>query len=253
MKSERDVAGRCGVRCAVKIAFLTLALMLCAPSMNAQVANQSEPQPTSKEYGTFYLTNVAQLRDATDIVTALRNMLPRSKVYFVSSQRAVTILGTPDDLALAKKIISDTDRARNIYRLTYTITDTENGARVGARHVSLVVMSGGKTDFKEGTRVPITTGADQAGSTATQMQYVDVGLNIEATVEDAADRLRLHSRVEQSSVADEKTGTQDPVIRQITLAGTSSLEQGKTVVLGSLDIPGSNRHEEIAVRSDRIE
>lgn len=254
MKVKGGVAGRC-----VMFAVLTLALTVFAQTIQAQTTDSrhSESQQGSKEYRTFYLTNVTQSRPFSEVVTDLRNMLPQAKVYFVSSQNAVSILGTPDELALAQKIILDTDRARKTYRLTYTITDTQNGASVGTRDVSLVVAAGGKTTIKQGNRVPIATGmTSDAGSASTQMQYLDVGLSIEASVDGAPDHLRLHTRVEQSSVAEGKTagaGTQDPVIRQTSLDGVSDIGQGKAVVLGSLEVPGSSRREQISVRSEIVQ
>ncbi|MGH9586021.1 MAG: hypothetical protein ACRD3F_03655 [Acidobacteriaceae bacterium] len=247
MKLKRGVAG---------LVVMTLALVVFAKVIRAQEANRSESQPASKEYKTFYLANVTQPQPFSDIVRDIRNMLPQAKVYYVSSQNAVSILGTPDELALAQKIISDTDRAPKTYRLTYTITDKQNGASVGTRDVSLVVAAGGKTTIKQGNRVPIATGTTgDAGSASTQMQYLDVGLSIEASVDGSPDHLKLHTRVEQSSVAEEKTvaGTQDPVIRQTALDGVSNLEQGKSIVLGSLDVPGSSRREEISVRSEVVQ
>jgi hypothetical protein len=87
------------------------------------------------------------------------------------------------------------------------------------------------------------------------VQYLDVGLNIDATLDAYSDGLRLHTKVEQSSVvADEKSGmgTQDPVVRQTTLEGVSTLVQGKPVVLGALDMPGSTRRQEIEVISELV-
>jgi hypothetical protein len=80
------------------------------------------------------------------------------------------------------------------------------------------------------------------------VQYVDVGLSIEATI----DGSRLRTKVEQSTIADEKSavGAQDPVIRQGVLEETSTLVEGKPLVLGSFDIPGTARHEEIGVVSE---
>jgi hypothetical protein len=42
------------------------------------------------------------------------------------------------------------------------------------------------------------------------------------------------------------------VIRQTKLEGMSTLAPGKPMVLGSLDIPGTTRHEEIEVVSDLV-
>ncbi len=145
---------------------------------------------------------------------------------------------------------------RRVYRLTYTITEMDGSKAIGTQHVALVVATGGKTTMKQGRRVPIVAGGvDAGGSTAnSQVQYVDVGLNIEASVGGSAEGLQLRSKVEQSSMADEKSGigAQDPVIRQTRLEGVSTLAPGKPMVLGSLDIPGTTQHEEIEVVSELV-
>ncbi len=61
---------------------------------------------------TFYLANAWQQNDLNDVQTALRNVLPNTKVYGVQSQNAIVMRGTPDELLLAQKIISDLDKPR---------------------------------------------------------------------------------------------------------------------------------------------
>src|ERR1039457_6611214 len=61
---------------------------------------------------TFYLTNAWQQNDMNDVQTALRNVLPNSKVYGVPSQNAIVMRATPDELTLAQKVINDLDKAR---------------------------------------------------------------------------------------------------------------------------------------------
>jgi general secretion pathway protein D len=61
---------------------------------------------------TFYLTNVAQQNDFTDLQTALRNMFQTAKIYGVASQNAIVMRGTPDELLLAQKLIGDLDKAK---------------------------------------------------------------------------------------------------------------------------------------------
>jgi len=61
---------------------------------------------------TFYLTNVAQQNDFTDVQTALRNMFQTAKIYGVASQNAIIMRGTPDELLLAQKLIDDLDKAK---------------------------------------------------------------------------------------------------------------------------------------------
>lgn len=61
---------------------------------------------------TFYLTNVAQQNDLNDVNTAIRSIMPTAKVYAIAGQNAIIMRGTPDELLLAQKIISDIDKPR---------------------------------------------------------------------------------------------------------------------------------------------
>jgi general secretion pathway protein D len=61
---------------------------------------------------TFYLANAWQQNDLNDVQTALRNVMPNTKVYGVQSQNAIVMRGTPDELLLAQKLISDLDKPR---------------------------------------------------------------------------------------------------------------------------------------------
>jgi hypothetical protein len=88
-------------------------------------------KPASLTYKTFYLSNLIQPQDANDIQTDLRNMLPSAKLYYVPSQSAISIRGSAEDIALAQKILADLDRTRKVYRLTYTITETDAGQPAG--------------------------------------------------------------------------------------------------------------------------
>jgi hypothetical protein len=99
--------------------------------------------------------------------------------------------------------------------------------------------------------VPIVTGSsdDDSSKSNAQVQYMDVGLSIEAFADGVHDGARLRTKVSQSSVAEEKSGVgaQDPVIRQTTLDEITTLVPGKPLVLGSLDIPDTTRKQEIEV------
>ena len=81
------------------------------------------------------------------------------------------------------------------------------------------------------------------------MQDPDVGLNIEVTVDGIGDGLRLHSKVEQSSLSDGKSGAgaQDPIFQQGVLVGTTKLALGKAQVLGSMGV------ERVSVVAERVQ
>ena len=231
MKLISDPTARRKTNCAQLLGGITLALLLSQPAgIHAQPSapKTTEPTASTETYQTIYLTNLTQQNDLNEVQTAVRNMLPKIKTYGIQSQNAIAVRGSAEDVQLAQKICADLDRPKKVYRLTFTIRDAESAQHADAHHFALVVASGGKTIFKQGSKVPIVTGNfDTATSSAnTQVQYQDVGLSIEAGVDAYADGgLRLRSKIEQSSVAEEKSGigTQDPVVRQTVLDGTASL------------------------------
>lgn len=235
---------------------LALAIGAIGFAQTGRAQTQPEGTRSPEEVRTFFLTNVAEMQDAEEILTDLRNLLPHTHAYYVSSQGAISMSGTPDDIAQAERTLAELDRKLKVYKIAFSITETDGGKSLGTQHVELVLPTGAKTIVKQGARVPIVTGTvdKDSGTARDQVQYVDVGLSIEASLEGSGEALRLRTKVEQSSVGDEKSGigAQDPVIRQTQLEGWSMLAQGKPTLLGSLDIPGTTRHEEISVASELV-
>lgn len=230
-----------------------LAVGLSGPSVWAQT--DSGPAKTTSGANptqVFYLTNISGSGEALDIVNAIRNMLdPQDKVYLVQAQNALFVQGPPDQLTLAQKLINDLDRPRRTFRLTYTITEVDGGKRVGTQHFAMLVVSGQRTTMKQGNKVPVATGTYNAGtaSSQTQFTYLDVGMNFDATLDESVNGVRLRSKVEQSSIGEDKSiaGVQEPIVRQAVLEGTSVLTAGKPLILGSMDIPDSTRRLDIEV------
>ncbi|HEX3374355.1 MAG TPA: hypothetical protein VHS13_09105 [Edaphobacter sp.] len=211
----------------------------------------------SRPLQTFYLTNATQVNDGNEIVVALRNLLPPDvKTYIASNQNAIMVRGTPDELALAQKIISDLDRAKKTYRLTFTTTESDGTKRIGVQHFAMVTTPGQRTVLKQGSKVPIATASSSAtgNGAQTQVTYIDVGMNFDVTMDELANGARLRSKVEQLSTAEQTSslGLQDPIIRQSLLEGTSFLTLGKPMVLGSIDIPGSTRRLDVEVVMEQI-
>ncbi len=228
--------------------FFGLAMVLASGTAALAAGQTAGSEPAEK---TFYLANTNQQNEANEIVTALRNMLdPSVKIYLVPSQSAIVMRSSPENLALAQKLIGDLDRPKKVYRLTYAITETDGGKRVGTQHIAMIVTGGQRTVMKQGSKVPIVTGSTAEGnSTQSTVTYLDVGLNFTATLDESVNGVRLQTKVEQTSVAEDRSGVgmQDPVIRQTSVEGTSILTEGKPMILGSIDVPGSTRHLDIDV------
>lgn len=61
---------------------------------------------------TFYLQNLSQPTELQDVVNAIRAVLDVQRVQQLLSQNALVVRGTPDQIALAEKLVEDLDKAR---------------------------------------------------------------------------------------------------------------------------------------------
>ena len=163
-------------------------------------------------------------------------------------------------------------RARDTYKLDYTVTELEDGRKLNTRTYSLMCeneanpQGGGRwgAHLRVGSRVPVATAVPASGGTAnggggsspTSIQYIDIGMNIDAnmdTMEDGA--LTLYSMVEMSSVADNASPAGSfaaPVIRQLRASTNSVLTPGKPIVLSTADDVGSKRRFEVQVVATKV-
>jgi general secretion pathway protein D len=61
---------------------------------------------------TFYLSNLSSTTELQDVTNTLRTVLELQRLQQLPSQNAVVVRGTPDQVALAEKLINDLDKAR---------------------------------------------------------------------------------------------------------------------------------------------
>jgi general secretion pathway protein D len=61
---------------------------------------------------TFYLSNLAQPNELQDLVNILRTLLDTQRLQQFPSQQAIVVRGTPDQIAMAEKLIEDLDKSR---------------------------------------------------------------------------------------------------------------------------------------------
>ena len=248
------------MRLASRICIVTVAVTFCGQQGWAQAApapapvlTQAQPKPSDgidpyragKETveKTFYFNYATNQNDLNEIVTSIRAILsPLAKIYPVMGQKAMVVRVVPEDLVMIQKMLDELDRPKKTYRLTYTISEMDGVKRLGSQRFAMVLTSGQRTQMKQGSKVPVVTGTNNkdSGTMENAVSYLDIGMNFDATLEESANGVSLRTKVEQMSLAEEKSGVgvQDPVIRQTALEGTSFLAPGKPLVLGSVDIPG---------------
>lgn len=207
---------------------------------------------------TYFLAHTYQQADANEVLIALRNVLDQEiKIYFVASENAIVLSAPPDQQAIAKRIIEELDHPKKLYRLTFTLAESDSGKRVGVQHFAMIVADGQRTTLKQGDKIPVATGTYDAKNdtgSQTQFQYLDIGINFDATLTDSPGGIQLKSKIEESSLGQPSliAGVQEPVIRQTVLEGTSILTSGKPVALGSLDLEGTTRHIDIEVVAEPV-
>ncbi len=61
---------------------------------------------------TLYMANLSQPTELQDVVNALRQILEISRLQPLPSESAIIIRGTPDQIALAEKLVGDLDRSK---------------------------------------------------------------------------------------------------------------------------------------------
>jgi type II secretory pathway component GspD/PulD (secretin) len=221
---------------------------------------QSDCASVKAETKTFYLANVTNQNDANEIMVAVRNVVNDAdlRIYLVSSENALVVKTYPEEMSRIEALIQTLDHPRKTYRLTYTITELDAGKTIGTEHLSMVLVAGQHTTLKQGDKIPVATGSfsseNPSAGSQTQFQYLDVGMNIDATITEYGTGVFLKSKVEQSSLGQPSTiaGIQEPVVRQTVVEGTAVLTPAKPVMLGTVDVPNSTHHFDIAVVMDPI-
>lgn len=140
------------------------------------------------------------------------------------------------------------------YRLTYILTEMDGSKRVGSQRYAIVVDANTRyrpAHLKLGTKIPITTGE----STGNQIQYVDIGISIEATLQPIANGLDLSTHVNQSSIDSQQPIAKNPVIRQASLDTfvlLNGMNGNRPTVIGNVDIPGTTHMLQIQVTVNKL-
>lgn len=145
----------------------------------------------------------------------------------------VTALCLP---AQDKPAAAPSSTPRATYRLEYTISELEGGKKKESRSYTMLVEDGRQGRLRIGNRVPIPYKADQ-------VQYMDVGVNIDARpfLVDA-NTLRLETTVEVSGAATTEPAApgRPPMLRNMRNEATATLSPDKPLLLTSQDEPFSH-------------
>jgi general secretion pathway protein D len=142
---------------------------------------------------TFYLQNLSQPTELQDVVNAIRAVLDVQRVQQLLSQNALVVRGTPDQIALAEKLVDDLDKARPevIVDIAVLQVSKDKSRTLGlspptSATVALQsnINSTTTTTTTAGTTTPTTTGASGSGLNLNSLATLNAN-NFQVTIPSA--------------------------------------------------------------------
>src|SRR6201993_4164716 len=125
---------------------------------------------------TFYLTNLSQPTELQDVVNAIRAVLDVQRVQQLLSQNALVVRGTPDQIALAQKLVEDLDKARPEVIIDIAIMQVSKDR---SRTLGLNPPTSATIQLQNNLNTTTTTGTTTSGSGATVTQSTGTnGINL---------------------------------------------------------------------------
>ena len=141
---------------------------------------------------------------------------------------------------------------KHYYKLNFVLRETDEGKVLNQRRFSLDISveaprARSNPDWwnvRSGTRVPVSGSKD--------VNYIDVGVNLDVRAEEVAEGLQMQITSEISSVGTQSgIGVTAPAIRQLKVRSAMLAPVGKPAVVFTADDPASTHRFELEVISTR--
>lgn len=131
---------------------------------------------------TFYLSNINAASDLVETVNVIRTIIAASdfKILQVNSQNAIVVRGTPDQVALAEKLIGDVDKAKPEVIVEVAVMQVR---RDKLRDIGVRPPTSASSAVSVGIQ-PATTGTTTTGTTTTGTSTTSLTLNTLANLKD---------------------------------------------------------------------
>jgi hypothetical protein len=179
-------------------------------------------------------------------------------VYFATV--AILLAATPRRAVSQQEPVSKTTAAaqqpapKHYYKLNFVLRETDEGKVLNQRTFTLNVSAepphvGGVPpewwNMRSGTRVPISGSKD--------VNYLDVGVNLDVRAEEVPEGLQMQITSEISSLGTENgAGASAPAIRQVKARSAVQAPIGKPTVVFTADDPASKHRFELEVTPGRV-
>ncbi|HUA14099.1 MAG TPA: cohesin domain-containing protein [Verrucomicrobiae bacterium] len=131
---------------------------------------------------TFYLSNLSAPTEIQDVVNAIRAMLDVQRVQQLLSQNAVVVRGTPDQIALAEKLVDDLDKPRPevVIDIAVMQISKDRSRTLGLNPPSSATVTLQSNINNTNTTTTTTTTTDTTGTTTNGLNLNTLG-NLNAT------------------------------------------------------------------------
>src|SRR5215467_14622979 len=127
---------------------------------------------------TFYLSNLSQPTELQDVVNAIRAVLDVQRVQQLLSQNALVVRGTPDQIALAEKLVEDLDKARPevIIDIAIMQVSKDRSRTLGINPPTSATIQL-QNNITSGTTTTDTTSSRTSATVTTGTSNTDINLN----------------------------------------------------------------------------
>ncbi len=123
---------------------------------------------------TFYLGNVSAPTDLQDVVNAIRTILEVQRIQQIPSQNAIVVRGTPDQLALAQKMIDDIDKSKPEVIVEIVVAQVR---RDKVRNLGLLPPQNASVTLVPNSTTATTTTPGTGGTTTTPAANTSLNFN----------------------------------------------------------------------------
>jgi len=124
---------------------------------------------------TFYLSNLSAPTELQDVVNAIRAVLDVQRVQQLLSQNALVVRGTPDQIALAEKLVDDLDKARPEVVVDIAVLQVSKDK---SRTLGLSPPTSATVTLQSNINTTTTTATTTSGTGATVSSGNNTGLSL---------------------------------------------------------------------------
>jgi hypothetical protein len=202
---------------------------------------------------TFYFPNLSAPSDLQDVVSSLSNLLEIRRVQQVPTFQSILVRGTPEQMAVAEKLVDDLNRAKEKiggeYRLEFKVTEITDGKKT-SRTYTLLTEPQATGKLRIGSKIPLNVDD-------TKKTYTDVGKNIDCMIRSESEHaVGLRLAIEVSAVATGEPGAAgpgpgNPVIDGVRVETNVTLQLGTPTIVSNFQDPVTKHDFQIEATATR--